>query len=87
MCFLPCLSVCLWGRWGTQEEAGRGCRGRASGKKAKANPLAKFGFMIIGVLGVTTMKRRCHGNHCKRLSISRKPDCERMLGNRRIKLM
>lgn len=28
----------------------------------------------------------CHGNHCKRLSISRKPDCERMGGNRRIKL-
>ncbi|RLW11654.1 hypothetical protein DV515_00001382 [Chloebia gouldiae] len=25
------------------------------------------------------MKRSCHGNHCKRLSISRKPDCEKML--------
>lgn len=57
------------------------------GGKAKNDAMMKLGFLITGVLGVTTMKRSCYGNHCKRLSISRKPDCERMGRNRRIELM
>lgn len=90
VCFLPLplgTMVGKVGRAGGISGAAGVCCGRAGRGKAKTDPLAKLDFLITGVLGGTTMKRSCHGNYCKRLSISRKPDCERMGGSNRIKLM
>lgn len=50
-------------------------------KRKKKNLLrAGPGFKTTVAFSSATTRRSCHGNHCKRLNISRVHDCEKWVG-------